>query len=96
MIVQKQDKKKFYISVGILLFIFMVFIYFIFLSSSGDIDGPADAKNIENISIVKKYKNLRVINSGLFNENRFKNLRFFISDEQVSAQKGNPNPFVRK
>ena len=94
MIVQKQDKKKIYISIGILVLIFGAFIYFVF--SPDDVNEVSGVENIESISIVKKYKNLREIDSSLFNDERFKSLNFFVSEKYTSSQKGNPNPFVSK
>lgn len=101
MIIQKQDKKKLYINIAILVVVLAIIAYFVFpmvfsSSSSGTEKDSLAGEANSSIIITKKYKNLKKIKTDIFDDDRYKALKPPASFDYNQPKKGNLKPFSPK
>lgn len=90
---KEENKTRLYINIGLLFVIFIVSVFYFYPMFFGK---EELAQQEVSTNFVRKYNNLKKLDGGIFNDERFKTLKNPVVLDYPKPKIGNPEPFAPK
>lgn len=94
---KEKDKKRLYINIALLIVVFIISAFFFFPKIFPNFSkNPQDINKASSTTFVKKYNNIKSIETDIFTDERFKSLKYPTIDTYLKPMLGNLEPFTSK